>query len=544
MKKNRLFILGLASLMSLGLASCNGGSHNGEKIEHHKESYYESIDSNYDFYSRERMKITMMVPTEAGYSDALMKKVEEATNTTIELKKYQMDAYSNAILDSFTSPSSMPDIYCRVPDIEVFKEQEAAYELYDLLMQYAPDYRKNLSVQDWMQLTDATTHGIYSISNIREPEYQLSYLMRKDWLKKVQSSLSFDVDVDNPDLSWDQFTEILTHFRDDDPNGNGSKDELPFSVENISYLRYLFGINTSYYFSTDLETGEYQAVVDHKNYKKYLSSIQDLYAGKLLDNQYITAKVESLMSANKLGACITYAEYAQTSLKSLTSATDDSGKTNPNYVKDAEWVSFKLTGPKCADNKTYSAVPSAAGLVHGFVVSSQVSKERAIELVRILNWFYREGGETLFNYGVENEHYTLQDGKKVIKEQYASFESARSAGLLYSSMPIHWMKDSYIQMVTGGKALTELDKTQKAFYDALGIGKFNFQKQSVSINTSEWSENSQALMNQLSAFEANVIKGQIDDVKLNGELDKVINAFAKASQEANEVYAEIYDICK
>ena len=50
MKKNRLFILGLASLMSLGLASCNGGSHNGEKIEHHKESYYESIDSNYDFY--------------------------------------------------------------------------------------------------------------------------------------------------------------------------------------------------------------------------------------------------------------------------------------------------------------------------------------------------------------------------------------------------------------------------------------------------------------------------------------------------------------
>lgn len=543
MKKNGLFILGLASLMSLGLTSCNGGGEK-EKIEHHKESYYEHIDSNYDFYSRDKMKITIMVPTEAGYSDALMKKVEEATNTTIELKKYTTDAYSTAILDSFTSPSTMPDIYCRVPDVEVFKEQEAAYELYDLLMQYAPDYRKNLSVEGWVQLTDATTHGVYSISNIREPEYQLSYLMRKDWLKKVQGSLSFDVDVENPNLSWDQFTEILEHFRDDDPNGNGSKDELPFSVENISYLRYLFGINTSYYFSTDLETGEYQAVVNHKNYKKYLSSVQDLYAGRLLDNQYITAKVESLMSANKLGACITYAEYAQTSLKSLTSPTDDSGKTNPNYVKDAEWVSFKLTGPKCADNKYYSAVPSAAGLVHGFVISSQVKEERAIELVRILNWFYREAGENLFNYGVENEHYTMQDGKKVIKEEYASFTNARAAGLLYSSMPFHWLKDSYIQMVTGGKALDQLDNTQKAFYNALGIGKFNFQKQAVSINTSEWSGNSKALTGQLSAFEANVIKGDIDDVKLTSELDKVIKAFAKASQEANEVYAEIYDVCK
>mgnify|MGYP000108565565 FL=1 len=160
----------------------------------------------------------------------------------------------------------MPDIYCRVPDIEVFKEQDAAYELYDLLMQYAPDYRKNLSVDDWVQLTDAATHGVYTISNIREPEYQLSYLMRKDWLSKVASDLSFEVDINNPTLTWDQFTEILEHFRDDDPNGNGSKDELPFSIENISYLRYLFGINTSYYFTND-ESG-YQAVVNHQNYKR------------------------------------------------------------------------------------------------------------------------------------------------------------------------------------------------------------------------------------------------------------------------------------
>lgn len=539
MKKRNVWLTSLMGFLALSLISCGSTSGNKDKVEHHKEDYYEKIDDNYDFYSRDKLKITMMLPMEAGYSDALMKKVEEATNIEIVLKEYATtEAYSNAILDSFSNPKSMPDIYCRVPDIEVFKEQEAAYELYDLMMQYAPDYRKNLTVDDWVQLTDATTHGVYSLSNIREPEYQLSYLMRKDWLKKVQSDLTFDVDVDNPDLSWDQFVEILEHFRDDDPNGNGDKDELPFSVENISYLRYLFGINTSYYFSTDLETGEYQAVVDHKNYKKYLSSIQDLYAGNLLDKQYITAKVESLMSANKLGACITYAEYAQTSLNSLHDTT------NPNRVPSAEWVSFKLTGPKCADNKYYSAVPSAAGLVHGFVISSQVSEERAIELMRILNWFYREEGETLFNYGVEGEHYTVQDGKKVLKEEYASFKTARSAGMLFSSMPIHWLRDSYTQMVTGGKSLDQLDEGQAAFYNALGIGKFNFQKQAVSINTNEWSENSKSLMNTLSAFEANVIKGSIDDVKLEGELNKIIASFAKASKEANEVYEEIYNICK
>ncbi len=533
MEKKKIVLL-LASLLSF--TSCGGGSSNKDKVEHHKESYYEHIDDNYDFYSRDKLTITMMLPEEAGYSDALMSKVEEATNTKINIKSYKSDAYSNAIVDSFSNPKNMPDIYCRVPDIEVFKEQDAAYELYDLLMQYAPDYRKNLSVDDWVQLTDAATHGVYTISNIREPEYQLSYLMRKDWLSKVASDLSFEVDINNPTLTWDQFTEILEHFRDDDPNGNGSKDELPFSIENISYLRYLFGINTSYYFTND-ESG-YQAVVNHQNYKKYLSSIQDLYAGNLLDNQYITAKIESLMSADKLGACITYAEYAQTSLNSLHDVN------NPNRVPSADWVSFKLTGPKCPDGKTYDGVPSAAGLVHGFVVSSTVSEERAIELVRILNWFYREEGETLFNYGVENVHYTVKDGKKVIKPEYASFTNARAAGLLYSAMPFHWLKDSYIQMVTGGKDLSELDDGQKAFYNALGIDKFNFTKQAVSINTNEWSENSKALINQLNAFEANVIKGSIDDRKLESELNNIISSFAKANQEANEAYSEIYEICK
>ena len=536
MKKKNLVLL-FAGLLSISLTSCNGGGNNKNKVEHHKDDYYEHIDNNYDFYSRDKLTITMMLPTEAGYSDALMSKVEEATNTKIIIKSYNNDAYANAIVDSFSSTKNMPDIYCRVPDIEVFKEQDAAYELYDLLMQYAPDYRKNLSVDDWVQLTDATTHGIYSISNIREPEYQLSYLMRKDWLSKITSELSFEVDVDNPSFTWDQFTEVLEHFRDNDPNGNGSKDELPFSVENISYLRYLFGINTSYYFTNDSTNG-YQAVVDHQNYKKYLSSIQDLYAGNLLDNQYITASVESLMSANKLGACITYAEYAQTSLNSLRDPN------NASRVPNADWVSFKLTGPKCPDGKTYDGVPSAAGLVHGFVISSVVSEERAKELVRILNWFYREEGETLFNYGVKDVHYTEVNGKKIIKPEYASFANARSAGLLFSAMPFHWLKDSYIQMVTGGKDISELDAGQKAFYNALGIEKFNFQKQAVSINTSEWSSNSKALMNQLSAFEANVIKGSIDDRKLDGELAKIVSSFSKASKEANEVYSEIYDICK
>ena len=99
-------------------------------------------------------------------------------------------------------------------------------------------------------------------------------------------------------------------------------------------------------------------------------------------------------------------------------------------------------------------------------------------------------------------------------------------------------------MVTGGKDLSELDDGQKAFYNALGIDKFNFTKQAVSINTNEWSENSKALINQLNAFEANVIKGSIDDRKLESELNNIISSFAKANQEANEAYSEIYEICK
>ena len=100
MEKKKIVLL-LASLLSF--TSCGGGSSNKDKVEHHKESYYEHIDDNYDFYSRDKLTITMMLPEEAGYSDALMSKVEEATNTKINIKSYKSDAY---LLPSTPSSSS------------------------------------------------------------------------------------------------------------------------------------------------------------------------------------------------------------------------------------------------------------------------------------------------------------------------------------------------------------------------------------------------------------------------------------------------------
>ena len=162
-----------------------------------------------------------------------------------------------------------------------------------------------------------------------------------------------------------------------------------------------------------------------------------------------------------------------------------------------------------------SGVQSAGGFENNFMISSKVSKDKAREIVRFMNWFYTEDGINLLNYGVDNVHNTVNDdGTRTIKKEYANFESARKAGMLFESFNYRFSKDAYLQYVFNGNSVDSLAETDKLFYDALGLGdangngKYNFVKNCFCLYTKEWTKNSTNLERDTKALEENAKIGR------------------------------------
>ena len=526
-----IFNVGMCALLLLSAASgCRYVPDRDpvQRIERRPRSEY-TQDYNYDFYSRDLLEIDIIAPiddSKFSEDNNLIPQIEEATNTKLNVTFVPEDAYADRLATSL-SGNDTPELFCRVTNRQALIKDKAAYPLYDILMQYAPDYMdlvESYNDEDMLlELTDVETFEIYTMMNIRQPECQLSFLIRQDWLDKLG--------LEAPE-TWEEFIAVLRAFKTRDPNGNGKADEIPFSVQDITNLRYAFGIDTRYYFAMDGE--EYVPTVYHSQYKNYLESLQELYAEGLLDNSYYSrgySGLQNIMANNTLGCTLYYSEYAKLSTEDL----------RKNGYSNAEWVGFApVQGPN-GD----SGVQGAGGFEHNFMISSKVSKEKAIEIVRFMNWFYTEEGINLLNYGIDGVHNTVnEDGTRTIKQEYASFANARKAGLLFEPFNFYFSYDSYLQCVTNGKSLDQLSETDKLFYDALGINddktaKYNFVKNCVCLYTAEWKDNSTTLEKEMNRFEERAITGTYYGSKLTSELDALKEAYKTAYEEGKVAYAEL-----
>lgn len=515
MKFNKFLALAAVALLATGC----GRKDSSEKIDHKSEDDYE-VDENYDFYSRDRITITMMAPNEEGYSNDLISAIEEATNTTIQMDdNYTLGSYSDKVMAKM-STNSLPDVICRAPSRDNMVSQNAALGLYDLLMQHAPDYRRYLTNENWMELTDVKTYEVYSMKNIRQPEYGYSFLIREDWLNKVGKSVP---------TTWDEFIDVLDAFKTQIVKTSETK--FPF-IGDPSDLRYTFGINSAYYFATEGDTttheyklgGKYTSVVHSKYYETYMRGMQQL--AYYMPEDYLTQynSIESKMSSDLVGCTVTWSEYAQT-------ATDALNKTD----KNAKWIGFNpIVGPD-----GFSGVRSNAGLVHDFVLNANLSKDmnKAREVVRFLNFFYTDKGIELLNYGKNGVHFDVVNDKKVLKPAYNTFKTARLAGMLNPRLPFYWVEDSYKQMVKG-----DLSEENSVFYQALGIDKYNFVQNAVSLNTAEWTRTGTVLVNQLETFEKKSITGQYRDVDSNKwkeEFNKIKSQFQEVNDKGAVAYEEL-----
>lgn len=308
---------------------------------------------------------------------------------------------------------------------------------------------------DWK----AADGHFYTIPTIVNVPGSQSTAVRKDWLDK----LNMDVPT-----TWEQWKAYWYGVRDNDMNGNGdTTDEIPIVLEmgqngerSLHALLNAFGIKAS----SDaqfcvLDDGTYTMVYEHPRYREFITEMQQLYADKIIDQEFATryqAEMYNTMSGNLAGTVFTWAEQCAVHSETLIA----------NGVEDALYLTCApITGPY-GDQW----IQKRQGVTGNWCITEKAEADGKVEdILKFWNWMFSDEGVMLYNYGIEGYTYTMVDGKAVINPEItaAGFNDYRTLGLEFEPVGGNWQNDAFMQCVFSGKTVDELTVPRKSFYDGL-----------------------------------------------------------------------------
>lgn len=317
---------------------------------------------------------------------------------------------------------------------------------------------------DWK----AADGHFYTIPTIVNVPGSQSTAVRKDWLDK----LSMDVPT-----TWEEWKAYWYGVRDNDMNGNGdTTDEIPIVLEmgqngerSLHALLNAFGIKAS----SDaqfcvLDDGTYTMVYEHPRYREFITEMQQLYADKIIDQEFATryqADMYNTMSGNLAGTVFTWAEQCAVHSETLIA----NGVENGLYLTCAP-----ITGPY---GDQY--IQKRQGITGNWCITAKAEADGKVEdILKFWNWMFSDEGVMLYNYGIEGYTYTMVDGSPVINPEItaAGFNDYRTLGMEFEPVGGNWQNDAFMQCVFSGKTVDELTVPRKSFYDGLNENGVNAGK--------------------------------------------------------------------
>lgn len=159
-------------------------------------------------------------------------------------------------------------------------------ELNDIIDKYMPNYKKLLEDNPQVAKTLMDDEGRYLYFTVINPlnteleKVAVTWwglLMRKDWLENVGMEVP---------LTIDDWYNVLTAFKEGDPNGNGELDEIPYDAgaAGLNLFMPAFGFQNGVYIDPD--TGKVGYGQYSEKYKTYLETMNKWYAEGLIQNVY------------------------------------------------------------------------------------------------------------------------------------------------------------------------------------------------------------------------------------------------------------------
>ena len=360
-------------------------------------------------------KITLKILTgewagiQVGNDMPVYQELEKKTNVHLE---FQLLPLTNPLekFNLIMASNELPDIVGWSSDAKAteailkYAKQGAFISLQDLIKEHAPDIVKALDnplANDklpWAELT-ADDGNIYTVPGISSSNaIGAVYAMRTDWLAKLN--------LKAPETSDDLYN-VLKAFKENDPNGNKQKDEIPFIAgaggKTLTVLPVInaFDAHMDLYVDKSSNTIKYGPV--EQNYKEGLAFLNKLYKEKLLEEDYLTATRDQWLAratGNEAGFMFVWPAGG------IGTATKGLQKLNKDYKFEPIPPFKSKSGAQYKDTKT-------AGQYLFYSDSITSSNKYPVETIKYLNFCFTDEGLKLASYGIEGVHHNMVNGKPI-----------------------------------------------------------------------------------------------------------------------------------
>ncbi|MGC5772103.1 extracellular solute-binding protein [Paenibacillus pabuli] len=395
-------------MFSLVLSGCNSGTeatNEGVPGKHAADVSKEGFP-----IVTEPLKLKMFTrsaPVNGPFKDMpVFQDYAKKSNVQVEFSEVPTDGFQEKKNLLFAS-NELPDALFRagLSPLETIRYGTSGQliPLENLIDAYAPNFKKLMEQYPEIRPAITTPEGhIYSLPavvTLGSARMDKKWINQK-WLKKLG--------LKEPETTEDLY-QVLTTFRDNDPNGNGKQDEIPMTARAgggqgqglpvVAMMSGSFGLDMQLGYNINLEDDKVNIWMGNERNKELLMYLNKLYQEKLLDPEIFSH---------------TEAQYLAKQASGNTGFFFD--QTNNPFLKIADQYSgiAPLQGPHGDRLQSQGApVPRDFG---AFAITSVNEDPEAT--MRWIDYFYSEEGSTLLRFGRKGEHYELKDGIPFYKEDF------------------------------------------------------------------------------------------------------------------------------
>ncbi len=395
MKKERVLSMLLAASLAAAVLSSCGDSETSSSSSGSADTAGESgtttaQSEQVTFPLEEPVTMTMFAITNNDVElpdSKAFQKMTEMTNVQWEVQSVlAADLLEKRNL--LVSSNDYPDVFCKsgfsTVDLAKYGGQGIFLDLTDYIETQAPNFKAILEENPAIQQQITSGDGaIYSLPEVSFPipGGNVILFINEQWLENLGLS---------EPTNLDELYNVLKAFKDNDPNGNGQADEIPFIGQSgfNKYIYPYFGIQTN---GNDpqwaLMDGNFEYVPSTEKYKEVLEYMTKLYQDGLLEKNSFTNAQEQ------------------------QSALGNQGDILGMFYNGG---AFQTVGyERCFDYKELTpfeegVYPSTTGAVPGTYVVTDNCENPEIAVAWADQWYTEEGG-ILAWMGIEGESYQVID---------------------------------------------------------------------------------------------------------------------------------------